>query len=112
MVFHEVCHSGNGKAGKYLAAKVTAVVDKRGEQLLTRYGGRNVVSTEYVARECPSDLRHTIKPAIEFSPPTAHGVVPTDFYKYSYDRSLEVKMELHGSRLVKRRQKAQVLHLS
>ena len=29
-------------------------------QLLTRYGGRKMVSTEYVARECPADLRHSV----------------------------------------------------
>ena len=67
-----------------------------------------MVSKGYVAREWPADLRHTIQSAIELSPPTARGVVPTDYYGYSDDRSWEVKMELRGSRLVKRRQRAQV----
>ena len=56
-------------ARKWLAAKVTAMEVQVGEQHLTRYGGRTVVSTAYVARECPEDLRHAIRPAIKLSLP-------------------------------------------
>ena len=48
-------------AKKWLAAKVTAVEVQEGEQLFTSYGGRKVVSTEYVSRECPAYLRHTMQ---------------------------------------------------
>ena len=62
-----------------------------GEQLLTRYGGRKVVSIKYIAKKFPADLRHTMQPATELSPPpTAYGVVPTEYYGYSSDRSWEV----------------------
>ena len=70
------------------------------------------MSPDYVARKYPSDLRNTIRPTIELILPSAHGVVPTDYYGYSHDMAWEVKMELQGSRLVKRRQRAQVLRLS
>ena len=73
--------------------KVPALEVQVGKQLLTRYGGRKVVSTGYVSRKCPDDLSHTIQPAIELSTPTAHGVVTTDYYGYSDDRSWEVKVE-------------------
>ena len=70
-----------------------------------------MVSTEYDARECP-ELRLTIQPTIELSPTTKHGVVPTDYYRYSSDRLWELIMECQGSRLVKCRQRAYALSLS
>ena len=48
---------------------------------------------------------------IELSPRMAHGVVPKDYYGYSYDWSWKVKMEFQRSRIVKCRQRAQVLRL-
>ena len=54
---------------KWLAAKVTEIDVQEDEQLFTMCGGRKVVSTKYVARECPVDLRHTIQKAVELSPP-------------------------------------------
>ena len=96
---------------KWLVAKATAVAVQVGEQLLTRYGGRKVVSTEYVNREIPEDLQHTIQPAIELSPPSAHIAASTVYYGYSDGRIWEVKLDLQGSRVVKRRQIAQVRRL-
>ena len=72
---------------KWLAARVTVLEFQEGQQLLTRYGGRKVVSTVYVAIECPEDLRHTVQPEVELSPPTEYGVVHTKFYGYSEDRT-------------------------
>ena len=74
-----------------------------GEQLLMRYFGRKVVSTDYVASGCLADLKHTVQEAIEPSPSTAHGVVQKDYYGYFYDRLYELKEEPQGSRIVKRR---------
>ena len=48
-------------ARKWLAAKVTATDVQDGEQLVARYGGRKVVSTDYVAWECLAELRHKIQ---------------------------------------------------
>ena len=106
------CATPGTEERKWLAAKVTALEVQEEEQLLTMYGGRKVVSTECIARECPDDLRHTIQPAIELSPTTAHEVVPMEYYGYSDDRSWKVKMEFKGSRLVKRRQRARVLSMA
>ena len=97
---------------KWLAAKVTVLEVQEGEQPLTRYGGRKVASTVYTVNECPTGLRHTIQPAIELSPPTAHGEVPTEYFGYSDDRSWELKVKFQGSRLVKRRQRVQVISLA
>ena len=72
---------------RWLAAKITALDVKVVEQLLTRYGGRKVVSIEYIARECPAHLRNTSSPIMEFSPTIAHDVIPTDFYGCLSDRS-------------------------
>ena len=96
---------------KWLVAEVNVLEVQEGEQLLTRYGGRKVVSNEYVDRDIPEDLRNIIQPVIKLRPPSAHGVVPTDYYGYSDDRLWEVKMELQGSRLVKCRQLAHALCL-
>ena len=56
----------------WLAVKVTALEVQEGEQLLTRYGGRKVVST--------ADLRHTIQPANKAKSPNGtssgtHGLL-------------------------------------
>ena len=92
---------------KWLAAKVTELAVQVGEQLLTRYGGRKVVSTEYVNTEIPEGLDTTVTS----SPPGSQGTVSTAYYGYSADRLWEVKLALRGSRLVKRRQIAQVRRL-
>ena len=66
---------------------------KDSRKLFTRYGERKVVSTDYVDREFPVDLKHTIQKAIGLSPHMAHGVVYMNYYGYSYDRLWEFKTE-------------------